>query len=99
MYPVPRQTVQVKVFTAPLPRQWTQGRDRAGTCSTPRPPQTQQLEIQDMMPKGSLPVPRQKEQITGRREPGTPEGSAGLAGSVTGAMMPSSPLLKLLAVN
>jgi len=30
----------------------------------PRPPHTQQVEFHDMIPKGSFPVPLQKEQVT-----------------------------------
>ncbi len=53
--PLPPQTVQVRVFTAPVPRQWRQGREGAGCRTRPRPPQTQQVDCQDMIPKGSLP--------------------------------------------
>ncbi len=53
--PLPPQTVQVRVFTAPVPRQWRHGQEGAGCRTQPRPPQTQQVDCQDMIPKGSLP--------------------------------------------
>ena len=41
-----------------------------GTNTVPRPPHTTQLESQDKTPKGSLPVPPQKEQATFSKPPG-----------------------------
>lgn len=63
MTPLPRQTVQVSVLIAPVPRQCAQRARGVETITVPRPPQTQQVESEDMMPKGSLPAPRQKAQM------------------------------------
>ena len=62
--PLPRQTVQVNVLIAPVPRQCAQGVWGAAAITFPRPPQTQQFEREDMMSNGSFPVPRQKAQTT-----------------------------------
>jgi hypothetical protein len=62
--PVPMQTVHVKVLIAPVPWQWGHWICGVLTSTRPVPPQMQHLEIQDMIPNGSVPVPLQKEQVT-----------------------------------
>ncbi len=62
--PFPMQTVHVRVLIAPVPRQWAHGAYGVVTRTTPRPPQTQHVERDDMMSKGSLPRPPQNEQVT-----------------------------------
>ena len=61
--PVPPQTVHVRLFTAPVPLQWGHGVLGVRISTEPLPPQTQHVEIHDMIPKGSFPVPLQKEQV------------------------------------
>lgn len=63
-YPLPIQAVQVNVLTAPVPSQWAQRTYGAAILTAPLPPHTQHVEAQDMIPKGSFPVPPQKEQVT-----------------------------------
>lgn len=61
--PFPEQQVQVRVLIAPVPQQWAHALFGNCTKTLPLPPQTQQLESQDITPKGSLPLPRQKRQV------------------------------------
>jgi len=62
--PLPPQVVQVRVLTAPVPSQWAQATAGARTWTLPLPPQTQHVEREDMISKGSLPRPRQKAQVS-----------------------------------
>ena len=62
--PFPPQTVQVSLLMAPVPWQCAQRACGACTCTMPLPLQTQQVESQDMIPNGSLPLPWQKAQET-----------------------------------
>jgi hypothetical protein len=71
MKPLPPQVVQVRVLTAPVPRQWAQATAGALTNTLPLPPQTQQVEREDMMSKGSLPRPRQKAQVSSSNTTGS----------------------------
>ena len=62
--PLPPQAVQVSRLRgyAPEPRQKAHGTRSAGTASVRLPPQTQQVDRADMMPKRSIPFPWQKAQ-------------------------------------
>lgn len=56
--------VHVNVLTAPVPPQCAQRVYGVVILTTPLPPHTQHLEAQDMIPKGSVPEPPQKEQVS-----------------------------------
>jgi len=71
MKPLPPQVVQVRVLTAPVPRQWAQTTAGARTRTLPLPPQTQHVERDDMISKGSLPRPPQKAQVSSSNTTGS----------------------------
>ena len=71
MKPLPPQVVQVRVLTAPVPRQWAQATAGDWTRTLPLPPQTQQVEREDMISKGSLPRPPQKAQVSSSNTTGS----------------------------
>ncbi|OGK88826.1 MAG: hypothetical protein A2X50_11855 [Candidatus Rokubacteria bacterium GWF2_70_14] len=56
--------MQVSVLIAPVPSQCAQRVYGAGVATVLRPPQMQQVEREDMMSNGSVPLPRQKAQTT-----------------------------------
>lgn len=62
--PVPPHTVQVSLLMAPVPPQCAHVMYGDETRTVPLPLQTQQVESQDIMPKGSVRLPLQKLQGT-----------------------------------
>jgi len=62
--PVPPHTVQVSLLMVPVPPQCTQAMYGDETRTVPFPLQTQQVDSQDITPKGSVRLPLQKLQVT-----------------------------------